>query len=144
MPNKAPPYQYLWHNLQQKRMRPDSRENPQNHRNAPSLQCVTTRVISRHTQLHAPIHVTLVTSHCSTPELQPFISNAHSIPLKYYLRYLPVIILTDASKHGLDTCLLHNGKSITFASKSLTDSETQYGSSCVIASTLTYTPTPSQ
>ena len=46
--------------------------------------------------------------------------------LAYYDRAKPVIVQTDASEYGLGTVLIHSSCPIAFASKTLTDIETQY------------------
>ena len=66
----------------------------------------------------------------SFPEIKALILKANEIPLRYYDRTLPVTVQADASLRGLGVCLIqqHKGKDqlIAFASKSLTDAETQY------------------
>ena len=66
----------------------------------------------------------------SFPEIKALILKANEIPLRYYDRTLPVTVQADASLRGLGVCLnqQHKGKDqlIAFASKSLTDAETQY------------------
>ena len=57
-------------------------------------------------------------------KLKSFISKAHSTPLQYYQRDLPITVQADMTKHGLDTHLLQHGKPIAFASQSLMDAET--------------------
>ena len=49
-----------------------------------------------------------------------------SQPLRYYDRMKPVVVQANASQRGLGACLLQEGQPITFASKSLTDTETRY------------------
>ena len=46
--------------------------------------------------------------------------------LRYYDRMKPVVVQTDASQRGLGACLLQEGQPVSFASKSLTDTETRY------------------
>ena len=46
--------------------------------------------------------------------------------LAYYDRHQPLTVHTDASEYGLGAALLQNNKPIVFASKTLTDVETQY------------------
>ena len=66
----------------------------------------------------------------SFQEIKTLIAKANNTPLRYYDRNLPVMVQADASLRGLGACLIqkHNGEdqSIAFASKSLTDAETQY------------------
>ena len=59
-------------------------------------------------------------------KLKSFISKAHSIPLWYYQRDLPITIQADASKHVLGNCLLQHRKPIAFSLKSLMDAKTRY------------------
>ena len=47
-------------------------------------------------------------------------------PLRYYDRNKPVTLQCDASLKGLGACIIQEGQPIAFASKSLTDTETQY------------------
>ena len=61
-------------------------------------------------------------------ELKTLITKAHSSPLQFFQRHLPVTIQADASKHSMSACLLQNGKPIAFALKSLTDANTRYAS----------------
>ena len=60
------------------------------------------------------------------PKLKYFISDAHSTPLQYYQRDLPITVQEDASRYCLSTCVLHHIKPIAFSSNSLMDAETQY------------------
>ena len=62
----------------------------------------------------------------SFQKIKDLIAKTASQPLRYYDRGKPVIVLADASQRGLGTCLLQEGQLITFASKSLTDTETRY------------------
>ena len=47
-------------------------------------------------------------------------------PLRYYDQTKPVTLQCDASPKGLGACIIQDGQPITFASKSLTDTETHY------------------
>ena len=47
-------------------------------------------------------------------------------PLRYYDRTKPVTLQCDASLKGLGACIIQEGQPITFANKSLTDTETRY------------------
>ena len=58
--------------------------------------------------------------------IKHLIAKTASQPLKYYDRTKPVTVQADASQRGLGTCLIQDGQPIAFASKSLTDTETQY------------------
>ena len=66
----------------------------------------------------------------SFQQVKTLIVKANTTPLRYYNRNLPVTFQADASLRGLGACLIqqHKGKDqpITFASKSLTDTETRY------------------
>ena len=66
----------------------------------------------------------------SFQQVKTLIAKANTTPLRYYDRNLPVTVQVDASLRGLGACLIqkHKGKDqlIAFASKSLTDAETQY------------------
>ena len=66
----------------------------------------------------------------SFQQVKTLIAKANTTPLKYYDRNLPITVQADASLRGLGACLIqqHKGKDqpIAFASKSLTDAETQY------------------
>ena len=66
----------------------------------------------------------------SFQQVKTLIAKANTTPLRYYNRNLPVTVQADASLRGLGACLIqqHKGKDqpIAFASKSLTDVETQY------------------
>ena len=46
--------------------------------------------------------------------------------LRYYEPSLDVTIQCDGSQSGLDAAIFQNGKPIEYASRSLTDTETQY------------------
>ncbi|CAK1587306.1 unnamed protein product [Parnassius mnemosyne] len=46
--------------------------------------------------------------------------------LQFYSLDIPITISVDASKHGLEACLMQNGKPICFASKSLTKTKQAY------------------
>ena len=54
------------------------------------------------------------------------ISKAHSTPLQNCKRDLPVIVLADASKHGLNAYLLQKSKLIPFATSPLADAQTWF------------------
>ena len=58
-------------------------------------------------------------------KLKSFISKT---PLQYYQRDLLISIQVDASKHGVDICLLQHGKPTAFVPKFLMHTETQYSS----------------
>ena len=58
--------------------------------------------------------------------IKDLIAKTASQPLRYYDHTKPVTVQADSSKRGLGTYLIHNGQPITFASKSLTDTETRY------------------
>ena len=66
----------------------------------------------------------------SFQQVKTLIAKANTTPLRYYDRNLLVTVQADASLRGLGACLIqqHKGKDqpITFASKSLTDTETRY------------------
>ena len=66
----------------------------------------------------------------SFQQVKTLIAKANTTPLRYYNRNLPVTVQADASLRGLGACVIqqHKGKDqpITFASKSLTDTETRY------------------
>ena len=66
----------------------------------------------------------------SFQQVKTLTGKANTTPLRYYDRNLPVTVQADASLRGLEACLIqqHKGKDqlITFASKSLTDTETRY------------------
>ena len=47
-------------------------------------------------------------------------------PLRYYDRNKPLTLQCDTSLKGLGACIIQEGQSIAFASKSLTDMETHY------------------
>ena len=47
-------------------------------------------------------------------------------PLRYYDQTKPVTLQCDASLKGLGACIIQDGQPTTFASKSLTDTETHY------------------
>ena len=63
-------------------------------------------------------------------KIKSLIVKANKTPLKYYDRTLLVTVQADTSLREMGACLIqqHNGKDqpIAFASKSLTDAETQY------------------
>ena len=66
----------------------------------------------------------------SFQQVKTLIAKANTTLLRYYDRNLPVTVQVDTSLRGLGACLIqqHKGKDqpIAFASKSLTDAETQY------------------
>ena len=125
-------------------MKPDAEQNPRNHRNVP-LRCQSITVIlgmfnfmqpyipplSHHTApLRKFLHKKLVfywddNTNTTFQKLKTPISKAHSTPMQYYQRDLPITIQADTSKHGLDACLLQHCKPIAFTLKSLTDFETR-------------------
>ena len=59
-------------------------------------------------------------------KIKDLIAKTAFLLLRYYNRTKPVIVQADASKRGLSACLLQEGQSIAFASKSVTDTETRY------------------
>ena len=65
-------------------------------------------------------------SNASFQKIKDLITKTASQPLRYYDRTKPVTVQADASQRGLGTCLVQEGKPITFASKSLSDTETRY------------------
>ena len=65
-------------------------------------------------------------TNASFQKIKDLIAKTASQPLRYYDRTRPVTVQADASQRGLGTCLVQEGKPITFASKSLTDTETRY------------------
>ena len=62
----------------------------------------------------------------SFQKIKDLIAKTATQPLRYYDRTKPMTVQADASQRGLGTCLLQEGQLITFASKSLTDTETWY------------------
>ena len=66
----------------------------------------------------------------SFQEIKTLIARANNTLLRYYDRTLPVTVQANTSLRGLGACLIqkHNREDqpIAFASKSLTDTETQY------------------
>ena len=62
----------------------------------------------------------------SFQKIKNLITKTVAQPLRYYDRTKPVVVQADASQPGLGTYLLQEGQPITFASKSLTDTETRY------------------
>ena len=65
-------------------------------------------------------------TNASFQKIKDLIAQSASQPLRYYDRTRPVTVQADASQRGLGACLVQEGKPITFASKSLTDTETRY------------------
>ena len=62
----------------------------------------------------------------SFQKIKDLIAKSATKSLWYYDRRKPVTVQADASQRGLGTCLLQEGEPITYASKSLTDTETRY------------------
>ena len=62
----------------------------------------------------------------SFQEIKHLLKRATSKPLGYYNRRKEAIVQADASLKGLGTCLIQDGKPITFASRSLTGAESSY------------------
>ena len=62
----------------------------------------------------------------SFQKIKDLIAKTASQPLRYYDRAKPIVVQADASQIVLGACLLQEGQLITFASKSLTDTETRY------------------
>ena len=65
-------------------------------------------------------------TNASFQKIKDLTAKSASQPLRYYDRTRPVTVQADASQRGLGACLVQEGKPITFASKSLTDTETRY------------------
>ena len=65
-------------------------------------------------------------ANASFQKIKDLIAKSATKPLRYYDRRKPVTVQADASQRGLGTCLLQEGESIAYASKSLTDTETRY------------------
>ena len=65
-------------------------------------------------------------TNASSQKIKDLIAKSASQPLRYYDRTRPVTVQADDSQRGLGACLVQEGKPITFASKSLTDTETRY------------------
>ena len=65
-------------------------------------------------------------TNASFQKIKDLIAKTASQLLRYYDRTKPVTVQADASQRGLGACLVHEGKPIAFASKSLTDTETRY------------------
>ena len=62
----------------------------------------------------------------SFQEIKHLLKRVTSKPLGYYDWRKAVIVQADTSLRGLATCLIQDGKPITFASKSLTGAESHY------------------
>ena len=62
----------------------------------------------------------------SFQRIKNLIAKTANQPLKYYDHTKPVTVQADAFQRGLGVCLIQDGQSIAFASKSLTDTETRY------------------
>ena len=62
----------------------------------------------------------------SFQKIKNFIAKTASQPLRYYDRTKPMVVQANASPRGLSACLLQEGQSVAFASKSLTDTKTRY------------------
>ena len=65
-------------------------------------------------------------ANASFQKIKDLIAKTASQPLQDCDRTKPVTVQADASQRGLGTGLVQEGKPITFASKSLTDTETRY------------------
>ena len=65
-------------------------------------------------------------ANASFQKIKDLIAKSANKPLHYYDRRKPVTVQADASQRGLGVCLLQDGQPITYASKSLTDTETRY------------------
>ena len=65
-------------------------------------------------------------SNASFQKIKDLIAKTASQPLQYYDRTKPVTVQSNASQRGLGACLVQEGKPISFASKSLTNTETRY------------------
>ena len=65
-------------------------------------------------------------ANASFQKIKDLIAKSATKPLRYYDRRKPVTVQVDASQRGLGAYLLQDGQPITYASKSLTDTETRY------------------
>ena len=61
----------------------------------------------------------------SFQKIKDLIAKSASQPLRYYDQTKPMTVQVDASQRRLVACLLQEGQPISFASKSLTDTETR-------------------
>ena len=65
-------------------------------------------------------------ANASFQKIKDLIAKSATRPLHYYDRRKPVTVQADASQRGLGACLLQEGQPISYASKSLKDTETRY------------------
>ena len=65
-------------------------------------------------------------ANASFQKIKDLIAKSATKPLRYYDQRKPVTVQADASQRGLGACLLKDGQPISYASKSLTDTETRY------------------